>query len=252
MKFLILLFFLLPIQATARSAALYNFTDSVMEVSQNDTSTVPIASITKLFTAMAVIDSGENLFEQVKVQGSATGRLPKGSMVTRIELLKAMLIASDNRASDSLAHAHPGGYEEFIKYVNDRISDIGLRSTTISDASGLSANNISTAEDLVNFVWWLRKYPLIVQISSMSNDHIEFDNHRNKPVKLQVRNTNPDISKYNVLISKTGFTSRAGRCLLMLVNHNDTIFGVVVLGEKNTISRSKVIRHLIYKKEYNK
>jgi D-alanyl-D-alanine carboxypeptidase len=72
----------------------------------------------------------------------------------------------------------------------------------------------------------------------------------NKTVKLQVRNTNPDITNYNVLISKTGFTSKAGRCLVMLVKHNDTMFAVAVLGEKSSKSRSQSIKNLIYNKEY--
>jgi D-alanyl-D-alanine endopeptidase (penicillin-binding protein 7) len=222
-----------------------------MEAAVRETEVVPIASVTKLFTAMTVIDSGVDLNERIKVQGKTSGRFPNGTLVPRIELVKAMLIASDNRAADSLAHAHPGGYAEFIRYTNDHISDIGLKNTRITDASGISAENTSTAEDLVNFVWWLRRYTLITQISSMADEQIKFDNQKNKPVKLQVRNTNPDITNYNILISKTGFTSKAGRCLVMLVNHNNEMFAVAVLGEKSSHTRSKAIKNLIYNKEHN-
>ena len=251
MKLLAYFFLLLCVNASATTAALYNFSDARMEAAVRESEVVPIASITKLFTAMAIIDSGVELNERIKVQGKTTGRFPNGTMVPRIELIKAMLIASDNRAADSLAHSYPGGYDAFIRYVNDHISDIGLRNTRIEDASGIGAGNVSTADDLVNFVWWLRRYTLITQISSMAGEQIEFDNQKNKPVKLQVRNTNPDITNYNVLISKTGFTSKAGRCLVMLVNHNSEMFAVAVLGEKNPKTRSETIKSLIYNKEYN-
>lgn len=251
MKLLIILMLFFSLNVSARSSALYNFSDAIMETAVRETKVVSIASVTKLFTAMAVIDSGVDLNERVKVRGKTTGRFPVGTKVARIDLIKAMLIASDNRAADSLAHAHPGGYAEFIRYTNEHISDIGLTNTSIADASGLSADNISTAEDLINFVWWLRRYTLITQISSMPSEQIEFDNNRNKPVKLQVRNTNPDILKYDVIISKTGFTSRAGRCLVMLIRHNDKMYAVVVLGEKNSQARSKAIRNLVYNKEHN-
>ena len=251
MKLLAYFFLLFCLNASATTAALYNFSDARMEAAVREDEVVPIASITKLFTAMAIIDSGVNLNERVKVQGRSTGRFPTGTMVPRIELIKAMLIASDNRSADSLAHSYPGGYNDFIKYVNEHIGDIGLRNTRIEDASGLSAGNVSTAYDLVNFVWWLRRYTLITQISSMAGEQIEFDNQKNKPVKLQVRNTNPDIANYNVLISKTGFTSKAGRCLVMLVNHNNEMFAVAVLGEQNPKTRSETIKSLIYNREYN-
>jgi D-alanyl-D-alanine carboxypeptidase len=251
MKLLVILTLFLSLTVSAQTSALYNFSEAVMETAVRETKVVPIASITKLFTAMSVIDSGVDLNERIKVRGKTTGRFPVGTEVARIELIKAMLIASDNRAADSLAHAHPGGYEAFIRYTNDHIGDIGLKNTRIADASGISADNTSTAEDLVNFVWWLRRYTLITQISSMVGEQIEFDNNRNKPVKLQVRNTNPDILKYDIIISKTGFTSRAGRCLVMLVRHNDEMYAVAVLGEKNPQTRSKAIKNLVYNKEYN-
>jgi D-alanyl-D-alanine endopeptidase (penicillin-binding protein 7) len=247
---IILLFFSLNAGATT-AAALYNFSDAVMEAAVREDQVVSIASVTKLFTAMAVIDSGVDLNESIVVRGSTKGRFPNKTKVPRIELIKAMLIASDNRAADSLAHAHPGGYPAFIKYVNEQISDIGLKHTRIEDASGIGAGNVSTANELVNFVWWLRRYTLITQISSAQSEQVEFDNHKNKTVKLQVRNTNPDIANYDVLISKTGFTSKAGRCLVMLVKHNDTVYAVAVLGEKSSKTRSQSIKNLIYNKEYN-
>lgn len=231
--------------AGATSLALYNFTTASLESHHRHQEVVSIASVTKLFTAAAVLESGMDLHQRVKVNGKTSGRFSNGSQVTRLELLKAMLIASDNRAADSLAHSYPGGYDAFIKYVNDYIGFVGLKHTIIVDASGIQPGNKSTAEDLVNFVWWLRNYPQIQAISSKAEDRLEFDTPKHKTVTLQIRNTNPDISKYNVLISKTGFTNAAGRCLVMLLEKDKEMIGVVVLGFKNPKTRSEAISQLI-------
>jgi len=245
MKFLFSLFLLFACSANATSLALYNFTTGNLESSHRHEETVSIASVTKLFTAVGVITSGVDLDEKIKVQGKTKGRFSPGMQVTRIDLMKAMLIASDNLAADSLAHAHPGGYQAFIRHVNDYVQFTGLTNTKIFDASGISVFNVSTANELVNFVWHLRRYPLISEISSKVNDDIALDSKKNKTVKLQIRNTNPDIAKYHVLISKTGFTNAAGRCLVMLVQKGEDVIGVAVLGFKNPKTRSEAIAQLI-------
>ena len=229
----------------AGNYALYNFSNADMTASKNSQEIVPIASITKLFTAALILEENLNLYEKVKVQGKNKGRFPIGSMVTRIELLKAMLIASDNRAADSLAYSYPGGYQQFIKDVNVMISHRNLKNTIIEDASGVDAGNLSTAEDLVNFVYSLRKHQLIIDFSSSAKDRIEID-IKKKHIFLPITNTNPDISKYNnILISKTGFTNKAGRCLVMLVTYQNTTYAVAILGEKTPKTRSKVVNNLM-------
>lgn len=245
MKFLLSFLLFFACSANATSLALYNFTTGNLESSHRHEETVSIASVTKLFTAVGVITSGVDLDEKIKVQGKTKGRFAQGMQVSRLDLMKAMLIASDNLAADSLAHAHPGGYQAFIRHVNDYVNYVGLTETKIFDASGISVFNISTAYELVNFVWHLRRYPLISEISSKVNDDISLDAKKNKTVKLQVRNTNPDITKYHVLISKTGFTNAAGRCLVMLVQKGEEVIGVAVLGFKNPKTRSEAIAQLI-------
>ena len=245
MKILIALLLFVTLNANSSSLALYNFSNGQLESSHRHEEIVAIASVTKLFTAASVLESGVSIHEKVKVQGKTKGRFAPGTMVTRLELLKAMLIASDNLAADSLAHSHPGGYREFINHTNTLVESIGLKNTKIFDASGLSIFNLSSADDLVNFVWYLRHYPLITAISSRASDELEFDNNRHKTVKLQIRNTNPDINRYNVLISKTGFTSAAGRCLVMLIQRGDDVLGVAVLGFKNPKTRSEAVSQLI-------
>jgi D-alanyl-D-alanine endopeptidase (penicillin-binding protein 7) len=245
MKILVALLLFVTLNANSTSLALYNFSNGQLESSHRHEEIVAIASVTKLFTAASVLESGVNIHEKVKVQGKTKGRFAQGTMVTRLELLKAMLIASDNLAADSLAYSHPGGYREFINHTNTFIGSIGLKNTKIFDASGLSVFNVSSADELVNFVWYLRHYPLITDISSRASDELEFDNNRRKTVKLQIKNTNPDINKYNVLISKTGFTNAAGRCLVMLIQKGDDVLGIAVLGFKNPKTRSEAVSQLI-------
>lgn len=229
----------------AGSHALYNFSNAEMTTATQHKEIVSIASITKLFTAALILDERLDLSEKVKVQGKTSGRFPVGSMVSRIELMKAMLIASDNRAADTLAHSYPGGYEKFIKDVNTMVGARILRDTHIADASGLSPLNVSTADDLVNFVYSLRNYPLIISLSSSTNDSIRIETKK-KNINLPIKNTNPDLVKYNnILISKTGFTSKAGRCLVMLVTYQDEMYGLAILGEKTPKTRSKVVQDLM-------
>jgi D-alanyl-D-alanine endopeptidase (penicillin-binding protein 7) len=245
MRFLLAIVLLTCFPSHAGTYALYNFTNAEMTTASQHNEIVPIASVTKLFTAALILEEQLDLSEKVKVQSKTTGRFPVGTMVTRFELMKAMLIASDNRAAETLAHTYPGGYERFIKDVNTMISDRNLKNTKIEDASGLKAGNVSTADDLVNFVYSLRKFPIIMELSSSANDSIKVETKK-KYVNLPIRNTNPDINKYNsIMISKTGFTNKAGRCLVMLVNYQNEIHGLAILGEKTPKTRSKVVSDLM-------
>jgi len=245
MRFLLATALLVCSPCYAGSHALYNFSNAEMTTATQHKEIVSIASITKLFTAALILDERLDLSEKVKVQGKTSGRFPVGSMVSRIELMKAMLIASDNRAADTLAHSYPGGYEKFIKDVNTMVGARILRDTHIADASGLSPLNVSTADDLVNFVYSLRNYPLIISLSSSTNDSIRIETKK-KNINLPIKNTNPDLVKYNnILISKTGFTSKAGRCLVMLVTYQDEMYGLAILGEKTPKTRSKVVQDLM-------
>jgi len=245
MRFLLAIVLLVCFPSHAGTYALYNFSNAEMTTASQHHEVVPIASVTKLFTAALILEEQLDLFEKVKVQGKVTGRFPIGSMVPRIELLKAMLIASDNRAAETLAYTYPGGYDKFIIDVNTMVGSYSLKNTKLEDASGLKAGNVSTADDLVNFVYSLRKYPLIISLSSSAGDSIEVQTKK-KYVNLPIRNTNPDINKYNsIMISKTGFTSKAGRCLVMLVNYQNEMYGLAILGEKTPKTRSKVVSNLM-------
>ena len=278
MKFFVMGLLLIATNCFSQSHTLYNYNKYELESAKNHLEVRPIASITKLFTAAAILEKGLDLDQPVKVRTSNRTRFPKGAMIPRIDLMKAMLISSDNGAADSLAHSFPGGYIEFLNFVEIMVNAKGLASTSIVDASGLNAGNVSTADDLSLFVWTLRDNETIKNLSSKATDTVEFDQEKtvylndpkkkkskkNKKAKqktenvyiketsikrsiVNLRNTNPGITKYNILISKTGYTSRAKRCLVLLVEYKSQLYGISILGEPDPKSVAEKVQELLDK-----
>jgi D-alanyl-D-alanine endopeptidase (penicillin-binding protein 7) len=241
MKFLLTLLLLFSTNVYAVSYGVYDLTELRYEHSKNTDEVRSIASITKLFTAMAVMDSNVSFDQAVKVQGKAGGRFARGVYIERYELLRAMLMSSDNLAAESLAHAHPGGYDQFIKDVNAMVSDLNLKNTVIVDSTGLLAGNKSTVDDLRDFLFALRKYPLIQLLSTEKLYTYQYKKGK-RTISIHMRNTNPQMWTYdNIIVTKTGFTSSAGRCLAMLVEKEDKLFAVITLGNKDVRQRSRNI-----------
>ena len=227
------------------SYALYDYERQEYQVSENTDQVRPIASITKLFTAIVVLRSGAELDEKVRVNGLSNGRFPNGSMVTRRDLLKATLISSDNRSAETLAKTYPGGFVKFILDADEYIKGRGLMNTHIDDATGLSATNVSTAEDLIRFLSSISANEIIRSIASERSDIVMVPKGK-KTIKINLHNTNPSVFAFdNILISKTGFTNPAGRCVLMLIEKQGRQYAVVILGQKNVVARSKIASELI-------
>ena len=182
---------------------------------ENITETRSIASITKLMTVMAVLDYGQNLKEKI-------GKFTRG------QLIQLALVKSDNNAARALCNNFPGGNFACIKYMNEKAEYLGMNRTRFVEPTGLSPMNISTALELVRLVNEASRYPEIVKASSTSTLTLR----SSKKKSTTVRNTNPMISKYNFLVSKTGTTNAAGHCIVMML---DTGIGrriVIVLGSK--------------------
>jgi D-alanyl-D-alanine endopeptidase (penicillin-binding protein 7) len=230
----------------ANSYGLYDFSNLRYEHSKNTADVRSIASITKLFTAYAVVMSQVDLEEKVKVQGKASGRFARGAYLERSELMRAMLMSSDNLAAETLAHAHPGGYDQFLKDINWHLGVNGFKETKIVDATGLLAGNVSTVEELKEFLFILRKIDIIKFYSSEKSYFIKYLPPKSKrTITIQLRNTNPQIFNYdNIVLTKTGFTSAAGRCLAMLVEKNGVLYAMVTLGNRDVKQRSGVINDM--------
>lgn len=244
-KLLLLLLFCTTAHAENGSFALYDYERDEYQVAYNINEVRPIASISKLFTANTILRSGVDLDEHVRVQGKSGGHFPNGMMVTRHNLMQAMLISSDNRAAETLANTYPGGFAKFIADTNDYIRGRGLLHTYIEEPTGLSRNNVSTATELVSFVGAIRANQALRNYADDKAAEILLPKGK-KFIHVRLHNTNPSIFKFdNILISKTGFTNPAGRCVVMLVEKDHREYAVLVLGQKNVKARSEIANSLI-------
>ena len=187
---------------------------------KNITAVQPIASITKLMTAMVVLDAKLDLNELIEITDDdvdalkhTSSRLRVGTMLTRDDMLHLALMASENRAASSLSRAYPGGTPAFIAAMNRKAAELGMHSTRFLDSTGLNRENVSTAEDLAKMVTAAYRYPLIQQYTT-DTDHIV---HLNNGRAAQFRNSNGLVRSddWHIDVSKTGYISEAGRCLVM-------------------------------------
>jgi len=241
---LILLVLMLPCMAFANSYAILNYNTEQYEHEYNSGMVRSIASITKLFTAYTVAKSGVDMEELVKVTGKSTGRFPRNALIPRRELFKAMLISSDNLAAESLAHAHPGGMNAFLADTAKYIENLGLTNTTVVEPTGLMADNQSTIADIAKFLFAIKDQPMIATYASEKEDKTQFTRGK-KTVTVNLKNTNPSMWVYdNIILSKTGFTNAAGRCVAMLVKKNNELFAVIVLGQRTLNQRTMVVNTL--------
>jgi len=202
---------------------------------------VPIASLTKLMTAMVVLDVNPDLDELITVvdPSELTGahsktRLIDGGALPRRTVLELALMSSDNHAAVSLAYAYPGGVDAFVAAVAAKVAKLGMSHTCIEEPTGLSGNNRSTAEDLAKMAAAAAAYPEIVRITTTSEQTVDVDGR-----SLEYRNTNRLVgqSGWDILLSKTGFTTPAGRCLIMRLKAGGQTVIVVLLNAASSPRR---------------
>ena len=179
----------------------------------------PIASLTKLMTAMVVLDSKPDMDEAINIEQldvdvikHSTSHVPVGVTLPRKTILQLALMSSDNRAAASLARTYAGGNAAFAAAVQLKLKALGMTHTSIEEPTGLSFRNTSTAADLVKMAVAASKYPDIVRITTDQRDVISI-----KGRAVEYHNTNRMIGQkgWNILLSKTGYTSEAGRCIIM-------------------------------------
>jgi D-alanyl-D-alanine carboxypeptidase/D-alanyl-D-alanine endopeptidase (penicillin-binding protein 7) len=203
----------------------------------------PIASLTKLMTAMVVLDAQQDLNEPLAIDEADTdtlkhsrGGVPVGALLTRETLLELALIASDNHAAAALARHYPGGPAAFAEAAQGKIGALGLANTTLVDPTGLSPDNHSSALDMAKVLRATTAYPLIGQITSQRTLAVLVNGH-----PRAVRNTNHLVGKpgWEVLASKTGFTNEAGRCLTMRLHAGGRTVSVVLIGALAPSARSR-------------
>lgn len=210
---------------------------------KNTNTPTPIASVTKLMTAMVVLDAMLPLDEHLTVTNAdidrlkGTGsRLRVGTTLPRAELLQLALMASENRAASALGRNYPGGLRAFIQAMNEKAYSLGMLNTRFVDPTGLHSGNVSTAEDLVKLVRAAYEYPEIRQESTAVSQEVTVGNNRNP---MNFVNTNVLVRKGDWVIglSKTGFISEAGRCLVMQAEIGGQPLIIVLLDSVGKLTR---------------
>ncbi|HHQ4778040.1 TPA: D-alanyl-D-alanine endopeptidase [Aeromonas veronii] len=208
---------------------------------RNGNRVMPIASLTKLMTALVVLDANLRLNEMLTVTNAdidrikGTGsRLAIGSKLSRAEMLHIALMSSENRAASALARHYPGGQRAFVEAMNAKARMLGMWNTHYADSTGLNPRNVSTAQDLAKLAAAAASYPLIRQYSTDEQSYV-----RTNKRQLHYLNSNRLIreGQWEFTLSKTGYIREAGRCLVLgtKVNHEPVI--MVLLNAETTNDR---------------
>jgi serine-type D-Ala-D-Ala endopeptidase (penicillin-binding protein 7) len=188
---------------------------------RNADQAAPIASITKLMTAMVVLDASQPLDEIIEISNedidtikNTHSRLPVGTRFRRDDLMRLALMASDNRAAAALGRTYPGGLAACVEAMNAKAKVLGTNQTRYVDSSGLSPSNVASPADLGKIVSAAAKYPLITEYTTTGAVNVTLpDSNR----KLSFVNTNALVghSDWKIGLSKTGYINEAGKCLVM-------------------------------------
>jgi serine-type D-Ala-D-Ala endopeptidase (penicillin-binding protein 7) len=209
------------LQLASSKALVINQNTGETIYAKNTNISTPIASITKLMTAMVILDAKQPLDEVIYVSEEdidylkGTGsRLSVGAGLTRNDMLQLALMASENRAASALAHSYPGGRYKFVKAMNVKAIELGLVNTNFVDPTGLDSANVSTAEDLVKMIHAAYQYPEI-RLATTSPSHEVYLEGRNYPINFNNTNGLVRGGEWQIGLSKTGFINEAGRCLVM-------------------------------------
>jgi D-alanyl-D-alanine endopeptidase (penicillin-binding protein 7) len=212
-------------------------------LAKNSDATSPIASITKLMTAMVVLDAQLPLDEKITITKDdidvlrgTHSRLKVGTVLTRELALQLALMSSENRAAAALGRVYPGGRDAFIAAMNRKAESLGMKNTRFVDSTGLSNQNTSTAQDLVKMVEAAYQYPVIRDMTTTGSYNVAMRKSRQQ---FQFRNTNMLVrsKKWEIGLSKTGFINEAGHCLVMQARIANKPVIIVLLDSWGKLSR---------------
>lgn len=211
-------------------------------VASNADLVLPIASLTKVMTALVVVESEADLGEYLTIEDwnrasakNAYSRIRLTSQARRGDLLRIALMSSENRAAYNLAVHHPGGYQKFIDAMNEKARALDMRDSHFTDPTGLEVTNTATAADLAKLVVAASEHDLLRDFSTTAQFTVNFKGPR---YRLGYGNTNPLVSssRWDVELTKTGYLTEAGRCLMMTTEMDGRRIGVVLLNSKGTRS----------------
>jgi D-alanyl-D-alanine endopeptidase (penicillin-binding protein 7) len=215
-----------------------------MLAAKNADAVQPVASLTKLMTALVVLDSGLSLDEELVLTTDdvdrikrTPSRLPIGTRLTRDELLLLALMASENRAALALSRNYPGGTRAFVARMNSMARELGMHHTRFSDAAGLSSGNLSTAHDLLVLMNAAAAQPLIRAHSTQPQYTLRVGSKRRR---LSFINSNRLVRRHgqwDIDLQKTGYTNEAGRCLVMQARVANRRLSMIFLDSVGKLTR---------------
>lgn len=245
LKFLFVLLF--PISCLATNAVVYNSTTKTVLQGNICCEEVSIASISKLMTVYTVLSKNQDLNELITVPDSKThGRLSKGMEVSRLDLIKLALVSSDNLAAITLAENYPGGEAKFVLAMNEYAKQLNMEHTRFIEPTGLSIMNYSTPRDVIIMTNELSKHKIFREAGQTKE--LSILAHKNKRlVVIHSRPTSTYFGHENVVALKTGFTNAAGFCITMIVNSNNQLYNIVILGSRTPSERNRILKELLSK-----
>ncbi|GAB3321727.1 D-alanyl-D-alanine endopeptidase [Bordetella tumulicola] len=214
---------------------------STVLFAKNEDVVRPIASISKLMTALVVVDANQPMDQMLEITEDdvdklkhTTSRLRVGTQLTRGDMLHLALMSSENRAAHALGRNYPGGILAFVRAMNEKARGLGMTSTYFIEPTGLSSQNVSSPRDLARLLRAAAQRPLIHRYSTDDEYEVDVAN------RTQVfRNTNLLVRKpdWDIKVSKTGFINEAGECLVMMTRINGRDVAIVLLDSQGKYSR---------------
>ena len=239
--------------ALRSSAALVlDLTNSSVLYARHSDVALPIASITKLMTALVVMEAGQSLDEMLAVSGDdrslgkgSASRLSPGTTLSRGELMHLALMASENRAAHALGRNYPGGVEACVIAMNAKARELGMTSAHFVEPTGLSDENVASPEDLAKLVMAAAKVAAIRDYSTDSDFSVRIGRHM-----VRFRNTDSLVSNpdWNIVVQKTGYIHEAGRCLVMQTVIEERPVVIVLLnsfGKRTRVADARRVRRWV-------
>ncbi|SJM72881.1 MULTISPECIES: serine hydrolase [Psychrobacter] len=236
----------LPISAASRGVVVLDVATGQPLYEKNADVARPIASITKIMTAMVVLDAGLDMREEIKLDPEdfvgpkrASSRLKAGDRMNRAELLLMTLMKSENPAAKSLARNYPGGYDAFMRAMNAKARSLGMNTAFFGDPTGLDKRNVASPMDLTKMVKAAGEYEVIRRFSTTKNYDFFVANYSDGNRTYPANNTSKLVRSgtYPIGISKTGFINEAGQCVVMETQVNNRPAIIVILGADSSNTR---------------
>ncbi len=237
---------MMPISTDSRSVTVIDAQTGESIYEKNADIARPMASITKIMTAMVVLDAGLDMREEITLDPEdfvgpkrASSRLKSGDRMNRAEILLMALMKSENPAAKSLARNYPGGYSAFIRAMNRKAQDLGMSTAFFGDPTGLDKRNVASANDLVKMVRAAGNYDVIRRFSTTKSYDFYVSNFSSGNRTYSANNTSSLVRSgdYPIGISKTGYINEAGRCVVMETRVNNRPAIIVILGADSSAAR---------------